>query len=119
MRAAVGSLGLIVCVSVPSMAAPSSLGQTWWTANRACTINDLLFQNDGQVTVLFANGSDGFGRWRLQGNTLTIECAILEDTFTGRYTGTQIRVSHTWQEQGEKQRQDEECVFTQVQRPGI
>jgi hypothetical protein len=75
--------------------------------------------SDGQVSVLFANGSDGFGRWRLQGNTVTIEFAILDDTFTGRYSGTQIRANHTWREQGEKQPETEECLFTRVQRPGI
>ena len=119
MRAAISILILACTCSAPLAAAPSSLEQTWWTANRACTINDVLFQRGGQTTVLFANGSNGFGRWRLQGNTVTIEFVILEDGFTGRYTGTQIRATHTWRERDEKEPQSEECIFTQVQRPGI
>lgn len=119
MRAAPSSLILVLYASVPSAAAPSPLAQTWWTANRVCTIGDLLFQTDGRVAVLFANGSDGFGGWRLQGNAVTIDFDLLEDTFTGRYTGTQIRAVHTWRERGEKQPETEECIFTQVQRPGI
>ena len=119
MRKAVSGLVLVVGASLPLKAAPSPLAQTWWMANRACTIGDLLFQNGGRVTVLFANGSDGFGGWRLEGNTVTIDFDLLEDTFTGRYTGTQIRSVHTWRERGEKQPETEECLFTQVQRPGF
>ena len=118
MRAAISIL-LACAYSMPLAAAPSSLGQTWWSANRACTISDILFQNDGRAAVLFANGSDGFGRWQLQGNTVTIDFDLLEDGFVGRYTGTQIRVTHTWRERNEKQREEEECILTQVQRPGI
>ena len=106
-------------MAVPTAAAPSSLERTWWSANRACTISDLLFQGDGRATILFANGGDGFGRWQLQGNTITIDFDLLSDSFIGRYTGTQIRATHTWQERGERQRQEEECFFMQVQRPGI
>jgi hypothetical protein len=116
MRSAVSGLVLLLCVQLisPMRAAQSSLAGTWWAADRACTIMDILFQRDGRVAVLFANGDDGFGRWRLEGNLVTIEFDYLDDTFLGRFTGTQIRASHTWRESGE--RQEEECAFDQVRQ---
>jgi hypothetical protein len=115
MHAAVRGLVLLLCVQ-PAEAAERTLAGSWWAASRACTIMDILFQPGGRATVLFANGDDGFGRWRLEDNLVTIDFDYLDDTFVGRFTGTQIRASHAWRESGA--RQEEECVFDQVrQRP--
>jgi hypothetical protein len=115
-RAAIYGMVLLLCVQpAPKVhVAESLLAGTWWAANRACAIMDMLFQADGRVTVLFANGHDGFGRWRLQGNVVTIAFDYLDDTFLGRLSDMQIRASHTWQENG--QRRDEECSFEQVRQ---
>jgi hypothetical protein len=116
MRTAGSGLVVLLCVSpvLPVPAAETALAGTWWTANRACTIMDILFQTDGRAAVLFANGDDGFGAWRLEGNVVTIHFDHLDDTFFGRFTGTQIRASHAWQESG--QRQEEECTFDHVRQ---